>query len=885
MEDKQNNNKQRNTAGQSTTTRETTNQAKSNAEEDKEPITIQIMINNIRGATKGDRFKYGTEQTLKTAKPDVVLVQESWLLGPKECLIDFLINSKYDHATTAEIISENNPVGIGTGLINATNTLTTKSIDTYERTPRILVTKLEYPKVDIINIYAPTRSKSQDDKDEFNEQLKQEIIEINKHEDSIIIGGDFNIESENNMLGKMLKEQFKVIETEEGTHESGSKIDYFYVTNNIKIIKKEIIINATSDHDAVMIEVEIPEMTKMEIEREYTEIKYPELTIPKTEKQIKKFRKDCANHIKGNMKRDTREFIREIENSTETKKPSKRAQKQIDKLYSIMENAIVYAASKTTKNKKKKNFKWNEECKEIYEEMEEIKAKQPRDIQKYKTVKGRLKRVIKELRIEQKAKEDEHVIEMYETNILDFYKHIKRNTRAATREPPIKEIYENYTKIYQAKTQYERIKFKKEKYEGITESETIETLEQIKTGKSSFKNIRIELWRHIDIHLITTLYNAILRNGTTPAEMLRAHTKLLIKDKLGLASDPGNWRPISLVNSLAKGLEIILLNKLNMSKTSKNQHGYKRGFSTLTCYKALTKTIKLNKILAGQCYICYLDLSKAFDTLPYKQLIDYVKEQKTSNHVKRALQTFITKSEIQIGQKKEEILSIKQGRGVKQGAISSPKLFTAVIDPYLKGRENQRDKENTITRNGYADDIAITTATATDMQESINEFVTFCKKTGLTPNIKKTKMQLHLSAEAYENMIAIPNIELEGKCIEYEEQFKYLGIQIHNTLEDKHHMEYVLRKYRKSIYMIRKVITTTNKKLRIKVLKTYLIPKMYGLETVTERIGLQYESRYNYLTSIALQINTTEIENIYEKNPEIMLKNLIKKARERYRDI
>ena len=34
-----------------------------------------------------------------------------------------------------------------------------------------------------------------------------------------------------------------------------------------------------------------------------------------------------------------------------------------------------------------------------------------------------------------------------------------------------------------------------------------------------------------------------------------------------------------------------------------------------------------------------------------------------------------------------------------------------------------------------------------------------------------------------------------------------------------------------------------------------------------------------------MQINTTEIDSIYEKNPEVMLKNLIKKARERYRNI
>ena len=168
------------------------------------------------------------------------------------------------------------------------------------------------------------------------------------------------------------------------------------------------------------------------------------------------------------------------------------------------------------------------------------------------------------------------------------------------------------------------------------------------------------------------------------------------------------------------------------------------------------------------------------------------------------------------------------------------------------------------------------------MQSSIDEFTKFCRETGLKPNIKKTKMQIHVSAEVYEETGETPNITLDGNEIEYVEQFKYLGIQIHNSLDDKQHMEYMLRKYRRSIYMIRKVIRTKDVNLRIKMLKTYLIPKMYGLEIISEKTGKTYESRYDYLTSIALQTNTSEMEEIYEKHSEIRLGQLIKKARERF---
>ncbi len=96
--------------------------------------------------------------------------------------------------------------------------------------------------------------------------------------------------------------------------------------------------------------------------------------------------------------------------------------------------------------------------------------------------------------------------------------------------------------------------------------------------------------------------------------------------KKGERAQPGNYRPVSLISGLDKGLEdpvyhVILSHCLQEKLISREQFGILPGRSTtrqlIDSFDIVTKALD-----EGFCVdIVYLDLSKAFDTISVRKLL------------------------------------------------------------------------------------------------------------------------------------------------------------------------------------------------------------------------------------------------------------------------
>ena len=236
---------------------------------------------------------------------------------------------------------------------------------------------------------------------------------------------------------------------------------------------------------------------------------------------------------------------------------------------------------------------------------------------------------------------------------------------------------------------------------------------------------------------------------------------------------------------------------------------------------------------------------------------------------------YITKTEFIIA----EGLSIKPTKGIKQGGVISPQLFCHCVDPFLR---KDFSKYGPTTRTyGFADDFVIIGHSVWSVQAVLSDFQNFCSKTGLTPNPKKTKVQFFTDHGTRH----LPTLKLCGVTIEIVRSFKYLGIMTDTVFGDKIHMDMILSKFRKAVMIFKKMIFTKNKILLFKILRTYTISKIYGLEMISPDSAQKHKRRYEYILAIALDVPTTEIEKILEQpeNQDLRLDNMIKKANDRMR--
>ena len=149
-------------------------------------------------------------------------------------------------------------------------------------------------------------------------------------------------------------------------------------------------------------------------------------------------------------------------------------------------------------------------------------------------------------------------------------------------------------------------------------------------------------------------------------------------------SKPPNYRPVALTNHLTKIFERVLRKHIikHMEENdlmNKTQHGFRKGFSTIT--QVLTYYESILSILedGGNVDSIYLDFSKAFDKVDHTILMRKLENIGITGKVLTWIQQFLTNRQQQV--RVEDVLSSKEwvGSGVPQGSVLGPLLFLIMI--------------------------------------------------------------------------------------------------------------------------------------------------------------------------------------------------------------
>src|SRR4051812_48014923 len=184
--------------------------------------------------------------------------------------------------------------------------------------------------------------------------------------------------------------------------------------------------------------------------------------------------------------------------------------------------------------------------------------------------------------------------------------------------------------------------------------------------------------------------------------------------KKGNRSDPANYRIITISSVLSRTIERMiyprLLLQIGDTFFHRFQSGFRSGCSVTDNLFILTESIKIgmNKKSVKGFPVAFLDISKAFDSVDHKRLVDKCRLAGISDQYCRWISSFLSDRSFYLHQSSVRSSPKPALFGVPQGSIISPLLFLIFINDIA-------DKwwPTNIIILLFADDIALLPDTAT----------------------------------------------------------------------------------------------------------------------------------------------------------------------------
>lgn len=360
----------------------------------------------------------------------------------------------------------------------------------------------------------------------------------------------------------------------------------------------------------------------------------------------------------------------------------------------------------------------------------------------------------------------------------------------------------------------------------ITKNELIKHISSLKNNSApGWDGISVYAIKQTLLEIIDPLlhiYNIILETGIIPSEFKIAIVAPIHKS--GSKTLINNYRPISLITNFAKIFEKCIKERLlNFFKKNKvlstNQYGFLEKCSTSDAMHALVSEVVKNLNANKKCVTVFLDLAKAFDTVPHLGLISVLQNYGIRGVSLQLLESYLSERSQRVKINNTFSNDQKIKIGIPQGTVLGPILFIIYINSLL----NLQNDGLTIS---YADDTAVVISDDSWEQvknktiNSLSKIMDWLKTHKLTLNLNKTNYIAFSLTNA--NRPSFDEISVDGQHIKEVASTKYLGIVIDKFLKWQPHIDYISDKIRKLIYKFYLLREFINSKTLLTIYKAFV---------------------------------------------------------------
>lgn len=283
---------------------------------------------------------------------------------------------------------------------------------------------------------------------------------------------------------------------------------------------------------------------------------------------------------------------------------------------------------------------------------------------------------------------------------------------------------------------------------------------------------------------LLNIVNAIVRLCHFPARWKTALVVFLAKTNIR-SPFPQDYRPISLLPTMAKVTEVIILNRLKekaeeLVAIPEEQFEFRAGHSTeLYVTEGMTRRHSTSMIC--------LDISKAFDTVWHNGIIYKVSHMNFPINMVKLIQSFLSNRTCIVRLESEYSDPVQQEAGVPQGSVLAPLLYT------LYTNDPPRTRFTMLAL--YADNIAIASrskfrdATVQYVQNKLDELEEWLKTWKVKANPQKTQAIFLTKRRHFP-----ATITQGGHDIPWTNTVKYLGGTLDRSLTWKAHIQNAISK-------------------------------------------------------------------------------------------